>query len=200
VADRRIGDGITLLIIGLMVGYLCSALISVLQVSSSALALKGFVLWGMGSFAEVTLDRLPWLSIPVVLGLVGAVLLVKPLNALLLGEDQAATLGVEVRSIRRRILWTTGILAGTITAFCGPIAFLGLATPHVARALFRTSDHVRLLPATLACGVVLALACDLITRSPGTGGVLPLNAVTSLLGAPVVAWVLLSGKRWARST
>jgi iron complex transport system permease protein len=198
-ADRRVGDGITLLIIGLMVGYLCSALISVLQVASPAAALKGFVLWGMGSFAGVGTDRLPWLVVPALLGIAASLLLVKPLNALLLGEDQAATLGVPVQRTRRNIMWVTGILAGTITAFCGPIAFLGLATPHVARGLFRTSDHARLMPATMLCGAVLALLCDLIARLPGLGASIPLNAVTSLLGAPVVAWVLLSGKRWARA-
>ncbi len=199
-ADRRVGDGITLLIVGLMIGYLCSALISVLQVASPAAALKGFVIWGMGSFGEVTNARLPWLLVPVLFGIGAALLLVKPLNALLLGEDQAATLGVRVPRTRRHIMWVTGILAGTITAFCGPIAFLGLATPHVARGLFRTSDHARLMPATILCGAVLALLCDLIARLPGTSAALPLNAVTSLLGAPVVAWVLLSGKRWANAT
>lgn len=198
-ADRRVGDGITLLIIGLMIGYLCSALISVLQVASAAAALKGFVLWGMGSFAGVGPDRMPWLAVPVVLGLMCALLLIKPLNALLLGEDYAATMGVNVPRTRRNIMWITGILAGTITAFCGPIAFLGLATPHVARGLFRTSDHTRVMPATILCGGVLALFCDLIVRSPAMQPSIPLNAVTSLLGAPVVAWVLLSGKRWARA-
>jgi iron complex transport system permease protein len=198
-ADRRVGDGITLLIIGLMVGYLCSALISVLQVASPEGSLKGFVLWGMGSFAGVPMERLPWLALPVLAGLAASLWLVKPLNALLLGEEEAATLGVTVSRKRRHIMWVTGIMAGTITAFCGPIAFLGLATPHVARGLFRTSDHGRLMPATMLCGAVLALGCDLIARSPGVAASIPLNAVTSLLGAPVVAWVLLSGKRWARA-
>jgi iron complex transport system permease protein len=198
-ADRRVGDGITLLIIGLMIGYLCSALISVLQVASPSAALKGFVLWGMGSFAGVGMQRLAWLVVPVVVGLAGAIALIKPLNALLLGEDYAATMGVKVPRTRRNIMWITGILAGTITAFCGPIAFLGLATPHVARGLFKTSDHARLMPATILCGGVLALFCDLIVRLPGMGASIPLNAVTSLLGAPVVAWVLLSGRQWARS-
>ncbi len=198
-ADKRVGDGITLLIIGLMIGYLCSALISVLQVASPAAALKGFVLWGMGSFAGVGMERLPWLAVPVLIGIAGALLLIKPLNALLLGEDHAATVGVRVPAARRSIMWITGILAGSITAFCGPIAFLGLATPHVARALFRTSDHARSMPATILCGGMLALLCDLIVRLPGVDASLPLNAVTSLLGAPVVAWVLLSGKRWARA-
>lgn len=198
-ADGRVGDGVTLLIVGLMVGYLCSAIISILQVASPAPALKGFVLWGMGTFAAVTMDRLAFLVVPTVAGVLAALLLVKPLNALLLGEDQAATLGLSVRGARQRIMWVTGILAGVITAFCGPIAFLGLATPHVARGLFRTADHTRLMPATILCGAVLALGCDLITRIPGPGLALPLNAVTSLLGAPVVAWVLLRGKRWNRT-
>lgn len=198
-ADRRLGDGTTLLIVGLMVGYLCSALISVLQAASVSEALKGFVLWGMGSFSGVGPERLVWLVVPCILGGAAALLLVKPLNALLLGEEQAASLGVPVVSTRRWIMWITGILAGTITAFCGPIAFLGLATPHVARGLVRTSDHSVLLPTTILCGAVLALACDLFARSPGFAGALPLNSVTSLLGAPVVVWVLWSGKRWARS-
>ncbi len=198
-ADRRLGDAVTLLIVGLMVGYLCSALISVLQVASPAAALKGYVLWGMGSFSGVGNDRIGWLVGPVLLGLLGAMLLVKPLNALLLGTDQAASLGVEVPATRRRVMWITGILAGTITAFCGPIAFLGLATPHVARGLLRTSDHRSLMPVTILAGGCLALFCDIICRAPGVGGALPLNAVTSLLGAPVVVWVLLNGKRWSRA-
>ncbi|MBK8497891.1 MAG: iron ABC transporter permease [Flavobacteriales bacterium] len=197
-ADRRVGDGITLLIVGLLVGYLCSAVIDILQARTSATALKGYVLWGMGSFGGVANERLLWLAMPVLIGLVLAILSIKPLNALLLGDDLATSLGTPVRSARRRLMWTTGIMAGTITAFCGPIAFIGLVTPHVARALLRTSDHARLLPATILCGAAMALGCDLLARAFG-GTSVPLNAVTSLLGAPVVAWVLFSGKRWARS-
>ena len=198
-ADRRMGDGVALLIVGLMVGYLCSAIINVLQVASSEAALKGFVLWGMGSFGDVLNGRLAWLALPVIAGILAALFLVKPLNALLLGDAYAASLGVPVKRTRRWIMWTTGVLAGTITAFCGPIAFLGLATPHVARGLCRTSDHAVLMPVTILCGAVLALFCDLLIKLPGLGAGIPLNAVTSLLGAPVVAWILLSGKRWART-
>ncbi|MBL7938187.1 MAG: iron ABC transporter permease [Flavobacteriales bacterium] len=198
-ADRRMGDGVALLIVGLMVGYLCSAIINVLQVASSEAALRGFVLWGMGSFGDVINGRLAWLALPVLAGILVALLLVKPLNALLLGDAYAASLGVPVKRTRRLIMWTTGVLAGTITAFCGPIAFLGLATPHVARGLCRTSDHAVLMPVTILCGAALALFCDLLIKLPGVGAGIPLNAVTSLLGAPVVAWVLLSGKRWART-
>lgn len=197
-ADRRMGDGVALLIIGLMVGYLCGAVIDVLQVTGSEAALKGYVLWGMGSFNGVVMERIPWLALPVLGGLLAALLLLKPLNALMLGDAYAASLGVPVQRTRRTVMWVTGILAGTITAFCGPIAFLGLATPHVARGICRTSDHATLLPMTILSGAVLALACDLVVKLPMVEG-LPLNAVTSLLGAPVVTWVLLSGKRWART-
>ncbi len=198
-ADRRVGDSITLLIVGMLISYLCSALIDVLQVASVAQALKGYVQWGMGSFAGVTLDRLWWIGVPTLGGLAIAVLSIKPLNALLLGEAYASSLGVAVQPAKRRLMWTTGIIAGTITAFCGPIAFIGMVTPHVARGLLRTSDHARLLPATMLCGATMALGCDLLARSVA-GSVLPLNAVTSLLGVPVVAWVLFSGKRWAHAT
>lgn len=197
-ADRRVGDGITLLILGLMVGYLCTALVSVLQASSEARALKSFVLWGMGSFAGMELSRLPWIVVPVAIGLVLALTLVKPLNAMLIGDDHARTMGVDVDRVRRRSIWIAGLLAGTVTAFCGPIAFLGLAVPHVGRAFLRSADHRLLMPATILLGAALALVCDLIVRGAWTGVMLPLNAVTSLLGVPVVLWVLLSGKRWAK--
>lgn len=197
-ADRRVGDSVTLLIVGLMVGYLCSAIISVLQSASMAQALKNYVIWGMGTFSAVYPDRLLWLVVPVLLGLVAALSLVKPLNALLLGEEYAASMGTNVRRVRRIAIWTTGLLAGTITAFCGPIAFLGLATPHVARAFLRTNDHSVLMPASILLGCALAIGCDLVVRVSSTDVAMPLNAVTSLLGAPVVLWVLLSGKHWAR--
>lgn len=195
-ADRRLGDTATLLIVGLMVGYLCSAAISVMELGSRAGPVKGFVHWGMGSFAGVSLQRLPWLLLPVLAALVISFLLVKPLNALLLGPDAASTLGTDVPKARRNIMWTAGLLASIITAFCGPIAFLGLATPHLARALVRTGDHARLLPASVVLGGALAMACDLIVRLPGSDGVLPLNAVTSLIGGPVVLWVLLRREQW----
>lgn len=199
-ADRRMGDTTTLLIVGLMVGYLCSAAISVLQVGSAAGPLKGFVQWGMGTFSSVHLQRLPWLVIPVLIALAMAILLVKPLNALLLGVDQAATLGTDVNRTRRHILWTAGMLASVITAFCGPIAFLGLATPHLARAVVRSGDHALLMPVSLLLGGALAVGCDLVMRLPGVDGTLPLNAITSLLGAPVVLWLLLRRDQWTSRT
>lgn len=197
-ADKRIGDGVTLLIIGLMVGYLCSAVISVLQSASGAEALKGYVLWGMGSFAGLDRVRLIWLVVPVMVGLLLSFTQVKSLNALQLGDDYALSMGVPVARVRRTAIWITGIMAGTVTAFCGPIAFLGLATPHVARAIVRTNDLRILLPATMLLGTVLALVCDIIVRTGSIATALPLNAVTSLLGAPVVLWVLLRGKYWTQ--
>ncbi len=199
-SDRRVGDGVTLLIIGLMIGYLCSAITSVLQSASMADALKGYVLWGMGSFSGVELARSGWLAAPVLVGLTLALMLIKPLNALLLGEDYARSLGVNVRRTHRIAIWTTGLLAGSITAFCGPVAFLGLATPHVARLFIRTSDHRTLLPASIVLGAALALGCDLLVRTGAPGRLVPLNAITSLLGAPVVLWVLLRGRDRSRTS
>lgn len=195
-ADRRLGDAATLLIVGLMVGYFVSAFTSLLQASGEARALKGFVLWGMGSFAGTTLADLPMLAIPVLMAAAVAFTLGKPLNALMLGEQEAAALGVATGRVRLLAIASTGVLAGSITAWCGPIAFLGLAVPHVARALFRTADHRLLLPAVVLLGAALALACDLLLRAfPAMHGV-PLNVVTSLLGVPVVLWVLISGRNW----
>lgn len=198
-ADRRVGDGVTLLIVGLMAGYLCSALVSVLQLAASATAVKGYVGWGMGSFAQVPPGRMVWLVAPCLLGLLLAFLLVKPLDALLLGDQYAQSLGVNVSAVRRRVILVTAVLAGTVTAFCGPIAFLGLATPHMARALVRSAAHGRLMPVTALLGGALGLLCDTIVRWSMPAAVLPLNAVTSLLGVPVVLWVLWKGQRWVRA-
>ncbi|MCB9170274.1 MAG: iron ABC transporter permease [Flavobacteriales bacterium] len=197
-ADRRVNDGITLLIVGLMIGYFSSALIGLLEVAAGERALKGFVLWGMGTFATTTLDRLPLLAIPVVAGSLFCIWWAKPLNAMLLGDAYARSMGVEVRRLRRGVIIVTGVLAGTCTAFCGPIAFLGLATPHVVRGVLRTEDHRIVLPYSLGMGALLALVCDLIVRLTGPVHAMPLNAVTALLGVPVVVMVLVRGRRWAR--
>ena len=194
-ADRRLGDPVTLLILGLMVGHLSGALVSVLEVAAGEGSLRGFVLWGMGSFAGVGLDRLPWLVLPIASGLLLALGHVRMLDALLLGEEYARSMGVGVRAARTRLILATGLMAGASTAFCGPIAFIGLATPHLARAVLRTADHRLILPGSALLGALLALACDILVRRVDG---LPLNAITSLIGAPVVVWVLWSGRRWAR--
>ena len=198
-ADRRVGDGVTLLIVGLMIGYLCGALVSVLEVYGSSGAVKGFVLWGMGTFGGTTRADLQWLLPTVLVGCTLALAQAKPLNALLAGEEQAATFGVRVARVRTLTIALCGLLASIITAFCGPVSFIGLVTPHIARALFRTTDHLLLFPVCLLTGASMALLCDLITRMPGMHGTLPLNAVTSLLGAPVVVWILMQGRNFYRS-
>ncbi len=197
VADQRLGDATTLLILGLLMGHLTGALIHVLQVAAGERALRGFVLWGMGSFAAVGMDRIPWLALPIGAGSAMVVAHMRTLDAMLLGEDYARTMGVGVRATRTRLIVATGLMAGATTAFCGPIAFLGMATPHLVRAALRSAHHHLVLPGSALVGAILALACDLVVRLADG---LPLNAVTSLVGAPVVVWVLLSGRRWARMT
>lgn len=194
-ADRRLGDPVTLLILGLMVGHLGGALISVLEVAAGEGALRGFVLWGMGSFSGVGPDRMPWLALSIAAGLLLALIHGRTLDALLLGEEYARSMGVGVRSARTRLIVATGLLAGASTAFCGPIAFIGLASPHLARAVLRSADHRLVLPGSALIGALVALVCDILVRRIDG---LPLNAITSLFGAPVVVWVLWSGRRWAR--
>ena len=191
----RVQDGATLLIVGLMFGTFAGAIVQVLQFYSAAEAVKRFLLWTFADFGAVTWTQLAVLAPVLGVGLVLAVALVKPLNALLLGEAYAQTLGVRLRSIRLALIASTSLLAGGVTAFCGPVAFLGLATPHLARGLLGTADHRVLVPLTALLGAALALGCDLVARLPGSEHALPLNAVTSLIGAPVVIWIILRGRR-----
>jgi iron complex transport system permease protein len=183
-----------LLIIGIMVGYLASSLISLLNFSAAADRVRSFVLWGMGNFSGVSLERLPLFTLCSLTGLLFSLLLVKPLNALLLGEAYAANLGVRVRRVRISILLCTGLLTAVTTAFCGPISFIGLAVPHISRLMLGTSNHKQLLPATLLTGSCVALLCNLLTVLPGATTVLPLNAVTPLIGAPVIIYVIVNRK------
>lgn len=189
--SRIVRDHSTLLIVGLMVGYATSALVSVLTFYSEAESIRSFVFWGIGSFSAVSLGKLPILAIPVMLSIFISLILVKPLNAILLGEEAARSLGINTRKTRQLMILLTGVTAGAITAFCGPIAFLGLAVPHLARMLFKSAEHQVLLPAVALCGIGIALTCDVIARLPGSDAVLPLNVVTSLFGAPVVVWIIL---------
>jgi len=188
---QRVRSTATLLILGLMVGYATAALVSLMLYFSITERIQSYINWTFGSFGGVTWNQLHVLA-PVILVALGLGLaLAKPLNALLLGETYAQTMGVNVRRTRLVILLSAAVLAGAVTAFCGPIGFLGVAVPHLARNLFRSSDHRLLLPACALMGALLALVADLIAQMPGTQTVLPLNAVTALLGAPVVAWVIL---------
>ncbi len=190
--SRKVRSNVMLLIIGIMVGYLASSLISILNFYASADKVRQFVMWGMGDFSAVSSDRLPCFAAFSILGLAGALLLAKPLNALLLGDSYAANLGVKVNRMRLLVLLVTGLLTAVVTAFCGPISFIGLAVPHMARLSLGTSDHRRLLPATLLIGSCTALVCNMLTVLPVRGNVLPLNAVTPLIGAPVIIYVIVN--------
>lgn len=189
--SRLLRDNAMLLIAGIMVGYLTSSVISLLNFRATAEGVRTMALWGMGSFSGVPLDRLPWLCVTLAFGLLLSVLLIKPLNALLLGDNYARNLGISIRRTRTFLLLTTGLLTATTTAHCGPIAFIGLAVPHVARLLTGRADHRVLLPATLLTGAALALVCNLVSTLPGDAGVIPVNVITPVIGAPVVLWVIL---------
>jgi iron complex transport system permease protein len=192
--SARIKSNVLVLIIGMMVGYLASSGISVLNSFASSENIRSYVLWGLGSFSNVSSEQIPFYGLSVLIGLLGSVLLVKPLNILLLGERYASNLGVNTVRIRFFILVITGLLTALVTAFCGPISFIGLAVPHVARIALGTSNQQLLLPATLLSGAAVALLCNLMTLLPLWNKLLPLNAVTPLLGAPVIIYVILNKK------
>jgi len=188
---RKVQSNMTLLILGLMFGYVTSSAVTILLHFSAHEHLQAFVVWTFGSFSGVTWGQL-WVMAPVVLiGLALCAAHVKPLNALLLGGAYARSMGLNVRRTRFWLIGSTSLLAGVVTAFCGPIGFLGIAVPHLCRSLFGTSDHRVLVPVVTMVGALIALVSDLVAQLPGTSSVLPLNAVTSLLGAPVVIWIVL---------
>lgn len=187
-------NDLMLLISGIMIGYMTSSAITLLNFSSTAQGVHSYTMWGMGTFNGVSMDRMPLFAAITIVGIIMAVLLIKPLNLLLLGNNYAISLGLNVKSVRNRLLLSTGILTAVITAYCGPVSFIGLAVPHIARMIFRSDNHRILLPATLICGSVVALLCNLITMIPESG-VIPLNAVTPLIGAPVIIYVILRRRR-----
>lgn len=184
-------SNVMLLIIGLMVGYLVSSVVSLLNFMSTAEGVQSYMVWGMGHFGGVSLRQMPAFAAVVLAGLAGALLLVKPLNALLLGERYAENLGVRVRRVRHVLLVVVGVLTAVTTAFCGPVLFIDLTVPHIARLLLPTANHRLLLPATMLAGAVVALACNLACVLPGGAGLIPLNAVTPLIGAPIVIYVIV---------
>lgn len=190
-----IKNTVMLLIAGIMIGYVVSSIISLLNFFSTAEGVHSFVLWGMGNFGGVSMKQLPGFSIITLLGLLIAVLMIKPLNALLLGIRYAENLGVNIRRVRNWLLIATGLLTAVTTAFCGPIAFIGLAVPHMARLMLGTSNHNMLMPVTLLTGSAVALLCNLICILPGEAGIIPLNAVTPLLGAPVIIYVIINQRK-----
>lgn len=193
-AATRLKDSITLLIIGLMFGAAAGALVSILQFFSQAENIQAYVIWSFGSLGSLSWSEL-YVFIPVILiGLIVSVLLSKPLNTLLLGENYAISLGLNIKKIRLLIIINTAILAGTVTAFCGPIAFFGVALPHLTRMLFNTSNHLLLTPLIILFGSALMLIFDFIAQLPGMEATLPINAVTALFGAPFVIYILLRKK------
>ena len=188
-------NNIMLLIVGIMVGYITSSVISLLNYFATAEGVHSYTIWGMGNFSGVTGEQLPYFALFVSVGLIIAILLIKPLNALLLGDRYAANLGVNIKLTRNLLLIVTGLLTASTTAFCGPISFIGLAVPHIARLLLGTSNHNTLLPMTLLCGAVTALLCNLICILPGESGILPINAITPVLGAPVIIYVIINQRK-----
>ena len=188
----RIKSNVLILIIGILTGYLASSGISILNAYASADNVRAYIMWGMGTFSSVSLSQLPFFSVTLLLGLFFSILLIKPLNTLLLGENYASNLGSNIRRTRLSILLITGLLTAIVTAFCGPIGFIGLAVPHIARMFLGTSNQQFLLPLTILTGAAVALLCNLMTVIPFGKGLLPLSAVTPLVGAPVILYVILN--------
>ncbi|MBM6734884.1 iron ABC transporter permease [Mediterranea massiliensis] len=193
--SMKVRGNVTLLIIGVMIGYVANAIIGVLKFFSVEEDIRAYVIWGLGSFARVSGDQmLLFVGIMAVL-LPLSFLLIKTMNLLLLGNGYARNLGLNIRRARLLVILCAGVLVAIVTAYCGPIMFIGLAVPHLCRAIFRSSDHRVLMPATLLVGAALALVCNLIARMPGLEGALPVNSVTALIGAPVVASVLFKRRK-----
>lgn len=188
--SNRVKGSLTLLIFGVMIGFIASALVNLLQYTSNAHSLKAYVLWTMGSFAALDWLKIGILCALVLIGLVLAVMNIKDLNAILPGDSYASSMGLDVKRIRMRILVSTTLLSGAVTAFCGPIGFLGIAVPHIARFIFRNADHRVLLPASALLGGCLTLLADTLSELPGTGSVIPINTVAALLGIPVILVIL----------
>ncbi len=194
-ASHKVKGNVTLLIIGVMIGYLANAIIGILKFFSVEEDIKAYVIWGLGSFSRVSGNQMMLFVTIMAILLPLSFLLVKTLNLLMLGDGYARNLGLNVKQARVLVISCSGVLTAIVTAYCGPIIFLGLAVPHLCRAIFQTSDHRILMPACLVMGAALALACNLIARMPGFEGALPVNSVTALIGAPVVASVLFRKRK-----
>lgn len=188
-------SNLMLLIIGIMVGYITSSAISLLNFFSTTEGVFSYTIWGLGDFSGISTGQMPFFATATLAGLFGALLLIKPLNALLLGERYAANLGVNVRLTRVGLLLCTGWLTAVVTAYCGPISFIGLAVPHIARLLLQSSDHRWVVPVTMLTGSIVALLCNLLCVLPGDLGIIPLNAVTPLFGAPVIIYVIVNQRK-----
>ncbi len=187
-------DNVMLLIIGIMIGYITSSAISLLNFFATEEGVQSYMVWGLGNFGGVSMKQMPAFAIVSLIGLACSLLFIKPLNALLLGEKYARNLGVNTQMLRNNLLLVTGLLTAVSTAFCGPVSFIGLAVPHIARMILNTDNHKSLMPATILTGAAVAMLCNIITVLPGDAGIIPLNAVTPLMGAPVIIYVILTQK------
>jgi iron complex transport system permease protein len=195
IAANKVRNTMSILIIGLMFGSLTSAVISVLAYFSEAAQIQQYLFWSFGSLGNLTWNELLVFSLIYCVGIIGSISVIKPLNSFLLGENYAKSLGINIKRSRNIILLITSLLTGVITAFSGPIAFVGLAVPHIARMLFTTSNHKILIPSTAIIGAIVLLICDAIAQLPTSEFTLPINAITSLFGAPVVIWLLVRKKK-----
>jgi len=191
----KVNDSLSLLVVGLMFGSVTSALVGVMQYFSSAAMLQRFIIWTFGSLGGFQWNQVLILAIIVFISLIFSLGLIKPMNALLLNEEYAVALGVSVSRVRLIVILISSLLAGIITAFAGPIVFVGVAVPHLARNFFKTSDHKILVPAVVLLGAILMLICDVISQMPSSSMVLPINSVTAIFGAPIVIWIILQNKR-----
>jgi iron complex transport system permease protein len=196
IISSRVKNIMTVLILGIMLSSGISAVVSIMQYFSNETMLKTYILWTMGSLGNLTSSQLNVMLLSVLAGIILCLISVKMLNALLLGEEYARSIGLNVRFSRIIIIIGTSVLAGTITAFCGPIGFIGIAVPHLARLIFRTSDHKILIPGTIFTGGIIMLISDIISQMPGSDNVLPVNSVTALIGIPVVIWVILHDQKY----
>lgn len=191
----KIRDVMTLLITGMLLGSAAGAIINVFQFAGSDQSLKLFVIWTMGSLGSTTWPQLELMSVVVLIGVIISLFLAYPLNVWLLGDENARASGVNISRVRNILLLSTTLLAGSITAFCGPLAFIGIAAPHIARMISKTSDHRFLIPFSGIVGIAMLLTADILTQLPGSNFVLPINSTTSLLGVPIVLWIVLKGKK-----
>ncbi|MDE5674449.1 MAG: iron ABC transporter permease [Muribaculaceae bacterium] len=192
---QKVKGNVTLLIMGVMIGYIANAIIGVLKFFSAEEDIRAYVIWGLGSFSRVSGGQTTVFIVLMLILLPMAFFLIKTLNLLLLGDSYARNLGLSIKRARLLVIGCSGVLVAIVTAYCGPIVFLGLAVPHICRGLFHTSNHATILPASLLGGASLALLCNLIARLPGFEGALPVNSVTALVGAPVVMWVLFNKRK-----
>ena len=189
--STMVKNSVLLLIVGLMVGYVSSSAVALLNFFASEEGVKSYMVWGMGNFGGVSMNHMQLFALLCLVGIIASIFLIKPLNIMLLGTQYAESLGINIHQIRNLLLVTVGLLTAVTTAFCGPVSFIGLAIPHISRLLFRTDNHQILLPGTVLTGAVIALFCNLICYLPGELGIIPLNAVTPLIGAPVIIYVII---------